>query len=313
MKKFQALINFDGAITTYDLLMTKVNGKIFDDVYFEFDSLKASQRNIRNFRMDFNPNSLKTYEIEWLKEKLIPLLSNTGFSRIDVAFDTVISLNELLYIERVPKKRNLHIGKDGVLETLYLGVRGSNVVIRIYDKLKETLDAIAKNERRIFAITNDKGYMQNDLLQEQEEKCLCENEKLKKSIAERDTWWRLEFELRREALRLDVDLFSGLSMLKPKINKENVPKVQDRAMLSYLIENPEEWDELSRPTKAKYKQMLNAISEEENNFVYLFKEVYDKKKNDLLQQVADWLNVPVKNLFDGDEMNLRHVSEVFND
>ena len=241
------------------------------------------------------------------------MLSNTGFSRIDVAFDTVISLNELLYIERVPKKRNLHIGKDGVLETLYLGVRGSNVVIRIYDKLKETLDAIAKNERRIFAITNDKGYMQNDLLQEQEEKCLCENEKLKKSIAERDTWWRLEFELRREALRLDVDLFSGLSMLKPKINKENVPKVQDRAMLSYLIENPEEWDELSRPTKAKYKQMLNAISEEENNFVYLFKEVYDKKKNDLLQQVADWLNVPVKNLFDGDEMNLRHVSEVFND
>ena len=306
MKKFRELINFSGCVKLHDSLQTKVNGMFFKEVYFEYDSIKASQRNIRNFRMDFNPNSLKDYEKDWVKENVIPLLKNVGLTRVDIAFDTTVSLNEFTYIERNPKKRNLHYGRNGVLETLYIGVRGSDVVMRIYDKKNEAIDTIAKNERRVFAISEDKTFATNEQLQEEVEYLVYQNEQLQRKIKGKEKWWRFEFELRKNAVNFDGKLFEGLSIIKPVINKDNVPRIQDRAILEYLDKHPEEWNELSRPTKLKYKEMLRDLNTEED-FSKVLEEKFEQKKNDLLQQVANWLNVSKEELFVGDELNLRHV------
>lgn len=308
LDKFRKLVELDGAIEVYDSISTRVNGKIFEDVYFELDIAKAKERNIRNFRMDFNPKNLMNYEITWFQKVLFPLFEEKGLSRLDIAFDCEIELDKFLYIEKNPKKRNIHTGRDGSVETIYLGVRGSDLVIRIYNKLAEIKSEIDKNEKRVFAISESRDLAENEVLQGKAEEYVNRNEYLKERIEGKEVWWRFEFELRKAAIKIDASLFDGLSIVQPRINMENVPKIQDRAMLEYLENHSEHWNKLSRPTKAKYKKMQEELGKDED-LTNLFIEKLEQKKDDLLAQVAGWLSVPKENLFVDSEINLRHVKD----
>ncbi|KAA9014569.1 hypothetical protein [Niallia endozanthoxylica] len=84
-------------------------------------------KNVRDFKIEFNPKRLNSNEEDYIKEKVLPLLRHVGFTRIDFAFDIEENLSDYIYYEgNSPKKVGKFIGKNGKLETMYIGSKESN-------------------------------------------------------------------------------------------------------------------------------------------------------------------------------------------
>lgn len=89
-------------------------------------------------RMELEPSTF-----DWSKiSKLLKILSACGsilysrVSRVDVAVDYPYDLNPHMFYDKFKRKSGLIFGSKG-LETQYLGMRSSDVQIRIYDKATE--------------------------------------------------------------------------------------------------------------------------------------------------------------------------------
>ena len=125
-------------------------------------------------RYDFNPNSLKKRNAEFvwfkLKELLDEVESEYRLSRFDLAMD-ILNTPEMnaLKCVRAGVTRKEFYGRDGVLETIYWGSRQSEAQIRLYNKIREM-----KPEER---------------------------ELLDSSI---ESWWRLEMQMRSKKINEDL-------------------------------------------------------------------------------------------------------------
>ena len=64
----------------------------------------------------------------------MPCLTDVGFSRLDLAIDTIENLASYYMDTRNPTKKNPRISPGGKLETIYFGVPKGKKYIRIYDK-----------------------------------------------------------------------------------------------------------------------------------------------------------------------------------
>ena len=227
-----------------------VKGKFLDDlVYFEYDKLKAKSYKTRNFRMEFNPNNLNSEQVGWLQENVIPMLTDVGITRLDLAFDVDFKLSDYEFINVGNSREKSTVefrNASRQLETMYIGKRESDKMVRLYNKKAEQ----AKKGNKV------------DL----------------------PNWWRLEFELKRETVDEFADVFETLHIKKPDLRE--IEKVQDRAMLYYLRDHPEEWAELAKATKAKYRKMQREIKN--RNITPLFKRELKKKKAELLEQLDSW-------------------------
>lgn len=264
-------------------------GKFLNKIFFNYDQAKADAMGRRSFRMELNPNKIKDWELKAIKENILPLLVDVGLSRMDVAFDTDYNLSKLAFIQKNQTSRTKIEGKDGDLETLYLGTRTSEKMVRIYNKSLEM-----KNRKRKILHKLENGLKQNDV--ESYDELLAELKDIEES--EREVFWRLEFELKREAIGLEESMFDNLKIIEPVINANTVPKVQDRAMLEYLINHPDEWSELKKDSKIKYRKMMRELnSEEDEDLTNEFKKALRQKKYDLSHQVAGWLGLEPEKLF----------------
>ena len=115
---------------------------IMDAVYCSFN-LDGPSKDIRNFRLDFNPNNAPEEFMPYYQAHILPCLTDIGFSRLDLAIDTTENLGTYYMDTRNPTKKNPHISPGGKLETIYFGVPKGINYIRIYDKknqLKEKKD-----------------------------------------------------------------------------------------------------------------------------------------------------------------------------
>ena len=115
---------------------------IMDAVYCSFN-LDGPNKDIRNFRLDFNPNNAPEEFMPYYQAHILPCLTDIGFSRLDIAIDTTENLGTYYMDTRNPTKKNPHISPGGKLETIYFGVPKGKNYIRIYDKknqLKEKKD-----------------------------------------------------------------------------------------------------------------------------------------------------------------------------
>src|SRR5690606_10410983 len=82
--------------------------------------------------------------------KILPLLRNVGFTRLDFAFDVEADLADYIYFDgNSPKKVGKYIGKNGKLETMYIGSKESEWHVCIYDKKKEKMKELSKEERAL--------------------------------------------------------------------------------------------------------------------------------------------------------------------
>ncbi|MFR6970585.1 replication initiation protein, partial [Streptococcus pneumoniae] len=87
-KKLYDFLASEPYVEVWDALQTKFRAKALQGkVYIEYDKIKATSWNRRNMRIEFNPNNLILDEKIWIKQRLIDLLEDVGFTRLDLAFD----------------------------------------------------------------------------------------------------------------------------------------------------------------------------------------------------------------------------------
>ena len=131
--------------------VTLAMGKRGSSVRFQFD--EKTKKIPALFRLDFNPRKLGRKGFSKLVSilsdpsgpfKFKPFIEQARVTRIDVAVDLVgVQVSELLVRHKKQGVRSYYVGKDGVLETLYVH-RGKtkakpsgNVALMAYDRRKE--------------------------------------------------------------------------------------------------------------------------------------------------------------------------------
>ena len=90
---------------------------IMDAVYCNFN-LDGPSKDIRNFRLEFNPNNAPEEFLPYYQAHILPCLTDIGFSRLDIAIDTTENLGTYYKDTRNPTKKNPRISPGGTRETI---------------------------------------------------------------------------------------------------------------------------------------------------------------------------------------------------
>ncbi|PNZ97122.1 replication initiation protein [Staphylococcus massiliensis CCUG 55927] len=249
-EKLSKFMSIETQIRLWDILQTKFKAKALQEkVYIEYDKVKADSWDRRNMRVEFNPNKLMHDEMLWLKQNIISYMEDIGFTRLDLAFDFESDLNDYYALSDKAVKKTIFYGRNGKPETKYFGVRDSDRFIRIYNK---------KQERKDNAdIEINSEYL-----------------------------WRVEIELKRNMVDYWDDCFNDLHILKP--NLKVIENIQERAMLYLLIHEEDEWGNLERRTKNKYRKILKDTSQ--IDLTDLMKNTLRDNKKQLKKQIDFWLS-----------------------
>jgi hypothetical protein len=247
-KKLSEFMSVDPQIRLWDILQTKFKAKALQEkVYIEYDKVKADTWDRRNMRVEFNPNKLTHYEMLWLKQNIIDYMEDDGFTRLDLAFDFEHDLSDYYAMTDKAVKKTIFYGRNGKPETKYFGVRDSDRFIRIYNK---------KQERKDNAdIKIDSEHL-----------------------------WRVEIELKRSMVDYWNDCFNDLHILKP--NLKAIDNIKERAMIYLLVHEEDEWGNLERRTKNKYRKILKDTSE--IDLTDLMKSTLRANEEYLQKQIDFW-------------------------
>lgn len=230
-----------------------------------FNLIDEFQENIAYFEMvkfqegkgrfDFNPNKIGTFIQSELQNFVHELFIEPHFSRADVACDIYNLPDELIkqyeLAESLSYQPYFSRGKD--LQTMYWGSRSSERQVRLYNKLVEQG---RKNE-----------YIIDDV----------------------KTWWRLEIQLRRGKAtdwknNVDETLENFAALEFMPLDWTGTEKV----MLTGLMTNPDLWNELSRPSKYKYRDMLKEIAKHDELTIEL-KKSFEEYHDELKVELDSWL------------------------
>lgn len=175
-------------------------------------------------------------------------MRNVGFTRLDFAFDVEADLADYIYFDgNSPKKIGKYIGKNGKLETMYIGSKESEWHVCIYNKKKEKMKELLKEKRAI-----ENGFKYDADLTD------WEREQLQK----REHWWRIEIRVRREKANPEItedELFQSLHIIKSCYS--NVKSIQDQALIYFLNHFPEKIEEMNYRPKQRAQSLLLNTSE----------------------------------------------------
>lgn len=218
-EKLESLVSFDLRDVGYDRF--KCHG-LENRVFVEYNRKQAQAMGRSEVRVEFNPNELNTEEKQIIQYVFLDNMRDKHFSRIDVAFDIPIDLQDYLAVSDKSVKKTFFYGRDDKPETKYFGVRDSERYIRIYNKKKQLSEVKEK---------------------EIEDKHL----------------WRIEFELKRSMTTKWDKCFDDLHIIQPAW--QTIEKDNTRAMVYMLMNEQGEWGKLERRTKYRYKKLMKEISD----------------------------------------------------
>lgn len=114
-------------------------------------------------------------------------------------------------------KTSMFFGQSGKVETQYYGSSGSNRQVRLYNKKQEMLDKSGE-------------------------------------VIDDDHLWRFEVQLRHRNVDDWRNMLKNISMVKDDFD---TLKIQERAMVHYLMSDPGGYDELSKNARTKYRKLIN--------------------------------------------------------
>lgn len=191
-------------------------------VFVEYDEKKGQALDRRPVRVEFNPNELTEEEKDFVQFVFLDNMRSKDFSRIDLAFDLPIDLNEYFIMSDKGMKKTIFYGRDDKPETKYFGVRDSERYIRIYNKKKQLSEVKAQE-------------------------------------IEKEHLWRVEFELKRSMTNKWDKCFDDLHILKPAW--QTIENLEERAKIYYLINEQSAWSQISKNTKTKYRKKIKEISD----------------------------------------------------
>lgn len=238
-----------------------IEGQFFEygdteSIYFNFDVNKSKAMDKRNFRMEFNPSKITSEQMVWLKDNVISLLEQVGFTRLDFAFDCDSDLSEFTFEFKNSLKSQIIRGRNGKTETMYFGSRTSNAFYRVYDKKLEL------------------------------------QEKQKITVGD-SVLWRFEMELKNadfidNIIDFELPLLDDIRIIQYDI--DSLP-VNDALMITGLIEKPELMGKLTKYARTKYRKMMKKL--DGTDLTSVFKAELDKKKPELIGEINSWRKVMV--------------------
>lgn len=255
-EKFYSLINDD---INHTILKRYRANFPFDWSYNLPDNVFIQESNSidrNNYRIEFNPNNVQ--EKNNFLMKYIGCMKYAKYSRVDIAIDVEdIDFNDFYIVDNLSRKRISYVSGTGALETLYIGTRSSDLMIRIYDKAKERVQA---------------GFLE------------YEGKKL----------WRIEAQIKGDFLKLAdyqvmniPNVFENLTIGYKKSILNSDLDIREKSMLHYLTEFPNEMKTLNKRTRLKYKKMLSDLSQsdsENENTIDLAK-VFKENKYQIQQKL----------------------------
>lgn len=203
-------------------------------LHMNYDKQKGQDYKARPFRLEFNPNKLRSVDSEII-DTIIPFLEDISISRADLAFDVFgVDCSEFVLEKKGrPTATKEFRSSTGTLETKYLGAPRSEKQVRLYNKKKEQIENGTDKE---------------------------------KEFANQFThWWRLEFQLRSRSVN---DIFEVLNTVIFKPFKFEGLPAETQIYLTALIHDKSIWKVLHRNTRARYKKILETYQtsdKSENN------------------------------------------------
>lgn len=227
-----------------------------DTIYFQDGSVlqvaeidAVRAGKIKELRYEFNPNNTSH---EKLHMQVVGLMKDAHLTRVDVAFDVHgVDMSNWKWIDSKGRPFNVYYSGNGEIETWYVGGKDSEMKIRIYNKAKE--------------------------------------QKIKNKI-----WWRVEVELRKDSAKalgvhkgdIDVNPFEHVT----PVLDGNFPEldIRTRAMVKYLIDNPDGFSELSNKTRAEYRRTIRMVGSWE---CIDFHPIWQKKYPLVVSELETWMNL----------------------
>lgn len=218
----------------------------------DYDKLKGQAFNARPFRMEFNPNKLRSVDTEILST-IIPYLEDIAISRVDLAFDIFeVDCSEFILEKKGrPTATKEWRDKNGKLETKYLGASRSEKQIRLYNKKVEQLENGAEEDKE-FA----KQFQH---------------------------WWRLEFQLRSRSVEEIFEVIDSV-IFKPFVF-DDLP-IETQIYLVAYTRNKNVWQKLHRNTRTKYKKILETYQTSDTDYLQLMKDLLKHERPVLEKQLA---------------------------
>lgn len=238
------------AMTDMFQAYTRSGGQVI--LHLEYDKLKGQARNARPFRMEFNPNKLRTVDTEILNT-IIPYLEDISITRADLAFDFFnLDCSEFILEKKGrPTATKEWRDKNGKLETKYLGASRSEKQIRLYDKKVEQLTNGNEDERQ-----NAQQY---------------------------EHWWRLEFQLRSRSVE---NIFEVIDTIIFKPFYFETLGIETQLYLLALTRDKGIWNKVSKNTRSKYKKILETHQTSDTDYLQLMKNLLHKERPKLEKQLA---------------------------
>lgn len=238
------------AMTDMFQAYTRSGGQVI--LHLEYDKLKGQARNARPFRMEFNPNKLRTVDTEILNT-IIPYLEDISITRADLAFDFFnLDCSEFILEKKGrPTATKEWRDKNGKLETKYLGASRSEKQIRLYDKKVEQLTNGSEDERQ-----NAQQY---------------------------EHWWRLEFQLRSRSVE---NIFEVIDTIIFKPFYFETLGIETQLYLLALTRDKGIWNKVSKNTRSKYKKILETHQTSDTDYLQLMKNLLHKERSKLEKQLA---------------------------
>ena len=229
---------------------TKSGGQVI--LHLEYDKLKGQARNARPFRMEFNPNKLRTVDTEILNT-IIPYLEDISITRVDLAFDFFnLDCSEFILEKKGrPTATKEWRDKNGKLETKYLGASRSEKQIRLYDKKVEQLTNGSEDERQ--------------------------------NVQQYEHWWRLEFQLRSRSVE---NIFEVIDTIIFKPFYFETLGIETQLYLLALTRDKGIWNKVSKNTRSKYKKILETHQTSDTDYLQLMKNLLHKERPKLEKQLA---------------------------
>lgn len=208
----------------------------------------ARRGKMQELRYEFNPNN-KTFEK--IHMSVLRHFMFARLSRIDIAMDILdVDMSPWQWLDRKSRKQVHYVGGTGKRETTYVGGKDADLRLRIYNKALE---------------------------QQEDDK----------------VWWRVEVQMRRDVAET-YRRFGSLGNVSVNPFEEITPvqkrdfghlDIQDRAMLTYLLDYPDGFSELSKNTRYKYKKLMkeHAITEDID-----FSSLWIEKSSELGSELDSW-------------------------
>ena len=218
----------------------------------DYDKLKGQAFNARPFRMEFNPNKLRTVDTEILNT-IIPYLEDIAISRVELAFDLFeVDCSEFILEKKGrPTATKEWRDQNGKLETKYLGASRSEKQIRLYNKKVEQLENGSEEDKE-FA----KQFQH---------------------------WWRLEFQLRSRSVEEIFEVIDSV-IFKPFVF-DDLP-IETQIYLVAYTRNKNVWQKLHRNTRTKYKKILETYQTSDTDYLQLMKDLLKHERPVLEKQLA---------------------------